>query len=602
MSQQDNNQMQQHFYRASAADFGKIPGSPVAYWASNKIRDAYKKYISLGNISQPRVGMRTGDNERFLRFWYEVSFLKFNGTAQSNSDAKESRAKWFPFVKGGEFRKWYGNVEQVVNWFDGGVEIKTDTLQKYPQLSWDNLGWKISNESFYFKPAITWSAVSSSYFGVRFVDAGNIFGTGGSCIFPEGSDFELCGAFLCSKLSTYLLDLVNSTLNINIEDVFAIPVNKSVPVDVLHNATKCYSLAKIDWNSFERSWCFSKNAIVSVSDGYAKIFDSFVKLKSISIAKINEMQRLEEENNRLFIEAYGLQDELTPEVPLSEITLTCNPHYRYGGNLTDEEREARLQSDTIAELISYAIGCMMGRYSLDREGLVYAHAGNEGFKALVEEGAYATFAADEDGILPLSTDSWFEDDVATRLEAFVCTVWGKETLEENLQFIADSLCLAAIKPVKKGGETARETLRRYLSTQFFKDHMKTYKKRPIYWLFSSGKEKAFECLVYLHRYNEATLPRMRTEYVTPLLGQMAGRIERLRLQQTEASTSDAKRIGKEIDSLTKQLSELRAFDDQLKHHADMRITLDLDDGVKVNYGKFGTLLSDVKAITGDKGE
>ncbi|WP_206619365.1 hypothetical protein [Aeromonas caviae] len=243
----------------------------------------------------------------------------------------------------------------------------------------------------------------------------------------------------------------------------------------------------------------------------------------------------------------------------------------------------------------------MGRYSLDREGLVYAHAGNEGFKALVEEGAYATFAADEDGILPLSTDSWFEDDVATRLEAFVHTVWGAETLEENLQFIADSLCLAAIKPVKKGGETARETIRRYLSTQFFKDHMKTYKKRPIYWLFSSGKEKAFECLVYLHRYNEATLPRMRTEYVTPLLGQMAGRIERKRLEQAEADTAQAKRLAKEIETLTKQLAELRAFDDELKHHADMRIQLDLDDGVKVNYGKFGTLLSDVKAITGDKG-
>lgn len=261
-----------------------------------------------------------------------------------------------------------------------------------------------------------------------------------------------------------------------------------------------------------------------------------------------------------------------------------------------------MQSDTICELISYAIGCMMGRYSLDREGLVYAHAGNEGFKALVEEGAYATFAADEDGILPLSAESWFADDVAARFEAFVRTVWGAEQFEENLQFIADSLCLSAIKPVKKGGETSRETLRRYLTTQFYKDHLKTYKKRPIYWLFSSGKEKAFECLVYLHRYNEATLPRMRTEYVTPLLGQIASRIERKRMEQAEASTSDAKRISKEIDSLTKQLAELRAFDDQLKHHADMRISLDLDDGVKVNYGKFGTLLSDVKAISGDKGE
>ncbi|MFQ2693119.1 hypothetical protein ACK3ZE_20090, partial [Aeromonas caviae] len=326
------------------------------------------------------------------------------------------------------------------------------------------------------------------------------------------------------------------------------------------------------------------------------------KLSSYRLASTLKMQRLEEENNRLFIEAYGLQDELTPEVPLSEITLTSNPHYRYGGNLSDEERDARLQSDTICELISYAIGCMMGRYSLDREGLVYAHAGNVGFNDLVAEGAYQRFAADGDGILPLTSEHWFEDDIAARIEEFVRTVWGADTLEENLQFIADSLCLSAIKPPKKGGETSRETIRRYLSTQFFKDHLKTYKKRPIYWLFSSGKEKAFECLVYLHRYNEATLPRMRTEYVTPLLGQMASRIERLRLQQTEASTSDAKRIGKEIDSLTKQLAELRAFDDQLKHHADMRITLDLDDGVKVNYGKFGTLLSDVKAITGDKGD
>ena len=318
--------------------------------------------------------------------------------------------------------------------------------------------------------------------------------------------------------------------------------------------------------------------------------------------KSQEMQRLEEENNSLFIDTYGLQNELTPDVPLSEITLTCNPHYRYGGNLTDKEREDRLQSDTVVELISYSLGCMMGRYSLDREGLVYAHAGNKGFKTLVEGGAYISFPADSDGILPLASETWFEDDIAVRFVEFIRTVWGNIHLEENLQFIADSLCLAAIKPVKKGGETSRETIRRYLSTQFFKDHLKTYKKRPIYWLFSSGKEKAFECLVYLHRYNETTLPRMRTEYVTPLLGQMDSRIERLRLQQNEAETAEAKLIGKEIDSLTKQLTELRSFDDQLKHYADMKIQLDLDDGVKVNYGKFGTLLAEVKAITGDKAE
>jgi type II restriction/modification system DNA methylase subunit YeeA len=398
-----------------------------------------------------------------------------------------------------------------------------------------------------------------------------------------------------------IMKLLAPTLNFTVGTVSCIPIHESVEgVDNL--SFSLIERSKFDWDSFEISWGFFTLPLLLPDHRQLTLKDSYLSLRAFWNITTLEMQRLEEENNRLFIEAYGLQDELTPEVPLSEITLTCNPHYRYGSNLTDEEREARLQSDTIAELVSYAIGCMMGRYSLDREGLVYAHAGNVGFNDLVAEGAYQRFAADSDGILPLTSEHWFEDDIAVRIEEFVRTVWGADTLEENLQFIADSLCLSAIKPPKKGGETSRETIRRYLSTQFFKDHLKTYKKRPIYWLFSSGKEKAFECLVYLHRYNEATLPRMRTEYVTPLLGQMASRIERLRLQKADASTAEAKRLDKQIDGLTKQLAELRAFDDQLKHHADMKITLDLDDGVKVNYGKFGTLLSDVKAIAGDKGE
>ncbi|WP_069454903.1 class I SAM-dependent DNA methyltransferase [Shewanella xiamenensis] len=364
-------------------------------------------------------------------------------------------------------------------------------------------------------------------------------------------------------------------------------------------AHRAVEICKSDWDSFEVSNDFQGCLLIRKHHQVKKYYEDYKSGKSQLVIELGNIERT---INEKLINECKLVGQISTEVCDDQLTLTCNPHYRYGGNLTDDEREARLQSDTLAELISYAIGCMMGRYSLDREGLVYAHAANEGFKALVEEGAYATFAADDDGILPLTQENWFEDDVAARIEQFVASVWGNENLEENLNFIADSLCLYAIKPVKKGGETARETIRRYLSTQFYKDHLKTYKKRPIYWLFSSGKEKAFECLVYLHRYNESTLPRMRTEYVTPLLGQIASRIERKRLEQTEASTAEAKRIAKDIDSLNKQLSELRAFDDALKHHADMRISLDLDDGVKVNYGKFGNLLSDVKAITGDKGE
>lgn len=601
MSQQDNNQMQQHFYRASAADFGKIPGSPVAYWfSSNALRNCNENQ-KLMDYSDAKSGMSSCNSELFLRQWFEVSFSKVNPSSPSHESAKKSGSKWFLYNKGGGNRRWFGYNDTVINWHNDGGDIKRFVVNNPKDPKTTHWSRRLFNLEYFFKEGLTWSAVTSGRFSCRSVDIGVIPGTGSKTLYDLKNE-TLVFSLLNSTVASYYLSVFSPTLNFEAGDVGKIPVIESINLSLLET-NALVDISKKDWNSFEISIGFITHPIFHSSNTVKGCLnENYQYLMSSWHSTTLEMQRLEEENNKIFIDAYGLQDELTPEVPLSEITLTCNPHYRYGGNLTDEEREARLQSDTLAELISYAIGCMMGRYSLDREGLVYAHAGNEGFKALVEEGAYATFAADEDGILPLTADNWFPDDVAARIEQFVRTVWGAESLEENLQFIADSLCLSAIKPVKKGGETARETIRRYLSTQFFKDHMKTYKKRPIYWLFSSGKEKAFECLVYLHRYNEATLPRMRTEYVTPLLGQMAGRIDRLRLQQAEAGTAEAKRIGKDIDSLTKQLTELRAFDDELKHHADMRIRLDLDDGVKVNYGKFGTLLSDVKAITGDKGE
>ncbi|EFK5172901.1 class I SAM-dependent DNA methyltransferase, partial [Escherichia coli] len=283
-----------------------------------------------------------------------------------------------------------------------------------------------------------------------------------------------------------------------------------------------------------------------------------------------------------------------------DITLYINLKHLYGSDISDNIRQNRYFSDQLSEMMSYSIGCMMGRYSLDREGLVYAHEGNKGFSELVAEGAYKTFPADSDGILPLMDDEWFDDDVTSRVKEFVRTVWGEEHLQENLEFIAESLCLYAIKPKK--GESALETIRRYLSTQFWKDHLKMYKKRPIYWLFSSGKEKAFECLVYLHRYNDATLSRMRTEYVVPLLARYQANIDRLNDQLDEASGGEATRLKRERDSLIKKFSEVRSYDDRLRHYADMRISIDLDDGVKVNYGKFGDLLADVKAITGNAPE
>ncbi|MCU8092481.1 BREX-1 system adenine-specific DNA-methyltransferase PglX [Shewanella sp. SM20] len=584
MSQQQNNDMQQHFYRASAADFGKIPGSPVAYWLSHTIADLFSSTEIYEKHFHIKAGICTGKNEDFINLWHEIDF----GFLRKS---EHGEFKYTPHNKGGEFRKWYGNFDSILKY-----------SQKHLDAMSKNLGFRHDGKEYYFMEHVGWSKITSSKSSFRKYPTGFTFDSAGLGLFcKEEGYLESALAFLNSNISTYILALLNPTLNVTPQILKKIPFTLA-PDRALENLQLLVEISKNDWNSYETSWEFPSLPLLYSKNHQPKISAGCQHARSNWLATTLEMQRLEEENNRLFIDGYGLQDELTPEVPLNEITLTCNPHYRYGGNLTDDEREARLQSDTIAELISYAIGCMMGRYSLDRDGLVYAYAGNEGFKALEEEGAYTSFAADDDGILPLTSENWFSDDVAARIEAFVATVWGKESLEENLSFIADSLNLYAVKPVKKGGETARETIRRYLSSQFYKDHLKTYKKRPIYWLFSSGKEKAFECLVYLHRYNESTLPRMRTEYVTPLLGQMASRIERKRMEQTEASTAEAKRIGKEIDSLNKQLTELRAFDDQLKHHADMRITLDLDDGVKVNYGKFGTLLSDVKAITGDKGE
>ena len=291
------------------------------------------------------------------------------------------------------------------------------------------------------------------------------------------------------------------------------------------------------------------------------------------MSNLVELRNIEEENNRLFINAYGLQGELTPEVSESQITLAR------------ADRENDCQS-----LISYTIGCMMGRYSLDEPGLIYAQGGNSGFKT----DRYTTFPADADGIIPVTDESWFDDDAAERVREFVKVVWGDDTLVDNMEWLSDSLG-------RKPGDSADEAIRRYLSTSFYKDHLQTYKKRPIYWLFSSGKQKAFECLVYLHRYNEGTLSRMRMEYVVPLQSRMQARIDKLTDDIDSATSSvQQKSLQKRKDKLTKQLEELRRFDEALRPFADQRITLDLDDGVKINYGKFGDLLADVKVITGGK--
>ena len=591
MSEPTNTDMAKHFYRASAADFMKIPGSPVAYWVTESVRDAFKDGIELGEIAPVRQGLATADNDRFLRFWAEISINKFGLGIFSSEEAIESGKKWFPYNKGGDFRKWYGNNEFVVNWEDNGHQIKnfTDSVGKVRS--------RPQNTEHYFKKSITWSFVSSAYFGVRYSDSGAIFDVGGSSAFPSEQDAYWLTGFLCSKQTFDFMRVMNPTLNFQVGNVASLPMleDKIAPIKVELNELSQRLIAwhKMDWNSFEEAWDFSVNPLVSFGDQTIK--GSFVGLIQRYEQTIENVIEAEYRVNELLISAYGLEASVTPDLPRKQATLSVNPLFRY--NSEENDLNARFQSDTLCELVSYSIGCMMGRNSLDKPCLILASQG-ETIQDYLAQVPSPKFMPDDDAILPLTDQEWFADDVTNRFREFVKVVWGEDTLQENLDFVAESLCLHAIKPKK--GETAMETIRRYLSTQFYKDHMKTYKKRPIYWLFSSGKQKAFECLVYLHRYNEGTLSRMRTEYVTPLMGKYESQIRHIEEQQASASAAEKTKLGKELKDYQSKLNELREFDSKLKHYADMRISLDLDDGVKVNYGKFGDLLANVKEITGEK--
>jgi hypothetical protein len=564
---------------AKPDDFQKVPGSPVAYWVSENLRDIFAADTPLGVIAKPRIGMRTGNNEKYLRRWYEVSASKSCFTAMSASDGVNSGAKWFPYQKGGEFKKWYGNLEYVVNWFDDGDEIKTETLLNYPQLTRENLGWKISNESYFFRRGITWTATSSSYFGVRLTESGCLFDVKGSFAIPELDQLNLVLGLLCSPIAQYVVNVLNPTIEVQPRDVSNIPYSPAriAPIEgtVISNVDELVSISKSDWRGNETSFGFSTLPWVNGVPKSSRARSAWEDWSQDRLSVRMRVKSLEEENNRLFINAYGLQDELSPEVPESQITLTR----------ADQERDSQ-------RLISYAIGCMMGRYSLNEPGLIYAHAGNVGF----EPGRYATFPADADGIVPITDELWFADDAPSRVREFLRAVWGPDTLEENMAWLAESLGT-------KASETPDETIRRYIADKFFKDHLQTYKKRPIYWLFSSGKQGAFQALVYLHRYHEGTLARLRAEYVVPLTGKIQSRIEMLQKDAAAASSTAARnKLAKEVEKLKKKHVELLAYDEQLRHYADMRITLDLDDGVKVNYGKFGELLAEVKAVTGGANE
>lgn len=574
-------------FEVSVDEFRKVPGSPIAYRVSDGIRRTFEVGEALGTFAEIKRGMTTSDNDRFLRFWPEVSFRRSSRTARNDLEAVESKAKWFPYSKGGGFRKWFGFLEYFVNWEQSGRDVIA--FAKTINRSYTRT---IVNVDYYFRPSIAFSYITSGPFSMRWLPEGCIYDSGGPGVFTDEAKRLFILGCMNSSPSMTILKILSPTIALQIADLVRLPLPSSDELrqspTLLARVRKLVVMSKSDWDSYERSWDFQAHPILTPSVEPNNIESSYTAWITRNRNTIAEMKRLEEENNRVFIDAYGLQDELTPDVPIEQVTLTVNPAYRYGGNLSEEEQWIRFRGDTMQELVSYAVGCMMGRYSLDEPGLIYAHSGNEGF----DHSRYATFPADQDGIVPVTETDWFEDDVCHRLIEFLLVACDKSQLDQNLAFLAGNLS-------PKKNESSRETLRRYLSDNFFKDHLQTYKKRPIYWLFSSGKQRAFQALVYLHRYNEGTLARMRTEYVVPLQGMITSRIERLgeEIEKT-SSAAQRKKLEKERDRLLKQRPELQQFDEKLRHYADMRLALDLDDGVKVNYGKFGDLLAEVKTVTG----
>ncbi|MDS0044916.1 BREX-1 system adenine-specific DNA-methyltransferase PglX [Enterobacter roggenkampii] len=581
------------FTGISQLEFKKIPGAPLAYWASKEILKLFAANSRLSEKITTREGMATGDNEKFLRYWFEISTNEIGFNIADNSQSVTSQKKYFPYIKGGNFRRWAGNLSYVVNWFNDGQALKSFADEKTGRIRSHNY-----NGNYAFREGFSWSGISSGSFAVRHVSSGFMFDAKGPMGYVNNkSDLYYIEAYLNSAVANYLIKMLAPTLDFKLGHILNLPfIETKEDIVTLENLTKeAIDISKNDWDAFEISWDFATSPIIQEQEKTIKSsINKFIgKWKKYA----QRLQKIEEKINQIFITQSGLINEVKSAVELDTVSLMTNPCFRYNSKELNESMQI---NDLLKELISYTIGCMMGRYSLDREGLVYAHEGNKGFAELVAEGAYKTFPADNDGILPLMDDEWFDDDVTSRVREFVRTVWGEEHLQENLEFIAESLCLYAVKPKK--GESALDTIRRYLSTQFWKDHMKMYKKRPIYWLFSSGKEKAFECLVYLHRYNDTTLARMRTEYVVPLLARYQANIDRLNEQVDGASGGEATRLKRDRDNLSKKFNELRSFDDRLRHYADMRISIDLDDGVKVNYGKFGDLLADVKAITGSAPE
>ena len=575
-------------FLASTEDFKKIPGSPIAYWVSDTVRNTFTHAPQFGEIAKPRQGLATGCNDIFLRAWHEVSLKEIGFGLASRDEAVETGLKWFPYNKGGDWRKWYGNCEYVVDWEDDGIRIRNfkdenGKVRSRPQ-----------NTEYYFREGITWADITTNSFAARHAPNGFIFDVKGSSGFPARSMLKQVIGLMNSKLMLGFMQILNPTTTFQVGDMarvpFQPPEDSKKNLDI--NVKRLISLGKHDWDSYETSWDFRLLELLQPEYRQPTLKATYHKLRAHWRDMTLEMQQLEKENNRIFIEAYGLQDELTPEVPLTEITLTCNPHYRYGGDKSEEELEALLLADTMRELVSYAVGCMFGRYALDKPGLILANQG-ETIEDYLKRVPEPSFPADDDNVIPMLDGDWFTDDIAERFRKFLRVAFGDEHYEANLKFFE--------KALGKNGK-ARD-IRDYFLKDFYSDHVKRYKKRPIYWLFSSPKG-SFNALIYMHRYRPDTVSVVLNDYLREFRTKLTSHKNHLEAVSISASSSQGEKTKalKEIERINKMIAELEEYEREVLYPlATKQVAIDLDDGVKVNYLKLGSALKKIVGLDAKEG-
>lgn len=535
------------FYLKNIDDFKKIPGYNIAYWVSQEMILNFEKGKPFSDYADLFQGIITGNNEIFLRYWHELNINKVALNKKTMNDINIKEQYWIPYNKGGNFRKWYGNQDYVINWKNG------------PK---DKTRGKSSFSEYYLREYVSWSYITSSTLASRYFPYGFLWDVAGSGFFDKTNNIKYLHALLGSIIGIEILKIINPTVNYQVENIAVLPVlepkekaEKKIIEDLVN---ECIQYSKLDWDDYEVSWNFNKLPFIDDEKNIESGIDKYIKICKF---RYEMCMKNEERINKFFIDLYN------------------SPEYDY--KVSDTTIRIPNKKELLKYLISYAVGCMFGRYSLDEEGLIYA--GGE-----FDKNRYKKFKVDLDNIIPITDEAYFDDDIVQRFRKFIEVSFGKETLNENLDFIADTLG-------KKGTETSEETIRRYFLNDFFNDHCKIYQKRPIYWLLDSGKKNGFKALIYMHRYDENLIPKLRINYLHRVQTTYEKLLSDVNYKlTTDLSMVDKKDAQKRQADLNAKLQEIKEYDEKIAHIANQRISIDLDDGVKVNYEKFKDILAKIK--------